>query len=97
MKKINYNDLTHYFLRPHSGLPRSYIDSCEKFFRELKNLIIRMSSHMIDQAAVKFWPWTSTVTSKGGASCPAPTQGNTCGDCRACWNRGSSNVSYGKH
>jgi len=38
MKKINYNDLTHYFLRPHSGLPRSYIDSCEKFFRELKNL-----------------------------------------------------------
>ena len=62
-----------------------------------QNLIIRMSSHMIDQAAVKFWPWTSTVTSKGGASCPAPTQGNTCGDCRACWNRGSSNVSYGKH
>jgi hypothetical protein len=62
-----------------------------------KNLIIRMSSHMIDQAAVKFWPWTSTVTSKGGASCPAPSQNNTCGDCRACWNRGSSNVSYGKH
>ena len=62
-----------------------------------QNLIIRMSSHMIDQAAVKFWPWTSTVTSKGGASCPAPSQNNTCGDCRACWNRGSSNVSYGKH
>ena len=41
-----------------------------------KNLIIRMSSHMIDQGPVKFWPWTSTVTSKGGASCPAPNQGN---------------------
>ena len=27
------------------------------------NLIIRMSSHMIDQGPVKFWPWTSTVTS----------------------------------
>ena len=38
MKKINHNDLTHYFLRPHQELPRSYIDSCEKFFRELKNL-----------------------------------------------------------
>ena len=28
-----------------------------------KNLIIRMSSHMIDQAPVIFWPWTSTVSS----------------------------------
>ena len=32
------------------------------------NLIIRMSSHMIDQPAVKFWPWTSTVTSGHDAS-----------------------------
>ena len=40
-----------------------------------KNLIIRMSSHMVDQGPVKFWPWTSTVTSTGGASCPAPNQG----------------------
>jgi hypothetical protein len=62
-----------------------------------ENLIIRMSSHMIDQGPVKFWPWTSTVTSKGGASCPAPNQNNNCGDCRACWNRSTPNVSYGKH
>jgi len=62
-----------------------------------KNLIIRMSSHMIDQGPVKFWPWTSTVTSKGGASCPAPSQGNSCRDCRQCWNRSTTNVSYGKH
>ena len=26
-----------------------------------ENLIIRMSSHMIDQGPVSFWPWTSTV------------------------------------
>ena len=38
MKRIKHNDLTHYFLRPHSQLPRAYLDSCEKFFRELKNL-----------------------------------------------------------
>ena len=40
MKKrnIKHNDLTHYFLRPHEQLPRAYLDSCEKFFRELKNL-----------------------------------------------------------
>jgi len=60
------------------------------------NLIIRMSSHMIDQPPVKFWPWTSTVTT-GNASCPAPAQGNKCGDCRACWDRSVPTVSYGKH
>ena len=60
------------------------------------NLIIRMSSHMIDQPPVKFWPWTSTVTT-GDASCPAPKQGNKCGSCRACWNRSVPAVSYGKH
>ena len=46
------------------------------------NLIIRMSSHMIDQGPVKFWPWTSTVTSQAGRTCPAPEQGNECGSCR---------------
>ena len=61
------------------------------------NLIIRMSSHMIDQAPVKFWPWTSTVTSGHDATCPAPKQGNKCGSCRACWDRSVSTVSYGKH
>jgi len=30
------------------------------------NLIIRMSSHMVDQPPVKFWPWTSTVISGAG-------------------------------
>jgi inorganic pyrophosphatase len=38
VKRIKHNDLTHYFLRPHEQLPRAYLDSCEKFFRELKNL-----------------------------------------------------------
>ena len=61
------------------------------------NLIIRMSSHMIDQSPVTFWPWTSTVTSGHDASCPAPKQGNQCGSCRACWNRSTPTVSYGKH
>ena len=63
-----------------------------------ENLIIRMSSHMVDQAPVKFWQWTSTVTSgQGSASCPAPSQGGQCGSCRQCWDRETPNVSYGKH
>ena len=32
MKRIKHNDLTHYFLREHSTLPRAYLASCEKFF-----------------------------------------------------------------
>ena len=62
-----------------------------------KNLIIRMSSHMVDQAPVTFWPWTSTVTSGQNATCPAPQQGGQCGSCRQCWTREVKNVSYGKH
>ena len=60
------------------------------------NLIIRISSHMIDQGPVKHWPWTSTVVTSG-RTCPAPEQGNSCGSCRACWDRSTANVAYGKH
>ena len=60
------------------------------------NLIIRMSSHMIDQQPVKFWPWTSTVSTKS-KTCPAQDQGNQCRDWRACWDRSVSNVTYPKH
>ena len=70
------------------------------------NLVIRMSSHMIDQGPVKSWPWTSTVQSPGAMRsshvqdsrrCPAKDQGNQCGDCRSCWNREVTNVTYPKH
>ena len=60
------------------------------------NLIIRISSHMIDQGPVKHWPWTSTVVTSG-RTCPAPEQGNACQDCRAGWDRSTPNVAYGKH
>jgi hypothetical protein len=36
VKKIKHNDLTHYFLRQHSELPRAYLASCKKFFNSLK-------------------------------------------------------------
>ena len=62
------------------------------------NLIIRMSSHMINQGPVKQWPWTSTVSSQDSErTCPAPEQGNSCQDCSACWDRSIPNVCYGKH
>ena len=60
------------------------------------NLIIRISSHMVDQGPVKHWPWTSTVVTSG-RTCPAPEQGNQCKSCRACWDRSTPNIAYGKH
>ena len=62
------------------------------------NLKIIISDHMIDQATpVKSWPFTSGVTTKHDATCPAPKQGNSCKDCRACWDRDVKRVTYGKH
>jgi|TARA_R110002051_G_scaffold133736_1_gene207015 hypothetical protein len=70
------------------------------------NLVIRMSSHMIDQGPVKSWPWTSTVQSPGAMrsshvqdsrQCPARDQGNQCKSCRSCWDRRVTNVTYPKH
>ena len=72
-----------------------------------KNLIIRFSVPMIDQSrhkAPKGWKNTSTVSSdlnktftSEGHFCPAPKQGNSCQDCRACWDGRISNIVYGKH
>jgi len=61
-----------------------------------KNLIIRSSGHKIDKPAPGFWPWTATVVTVE-KSCPAAEQGNQCQDCRACWDRSTPNIAYGKH
>jgi len=59
------------------------------------NLVIRFSPPMIGQRN-ESWPNSSMVVLKN-ASCPAPSQGNSCGDCRACWDPSVKVVSYGKH
>lgn len=64
------------------------------------NLVIRLSATMVDGAAPKAWPQTSTVHSANapvGHLCPAPQQGNKCGECRACWSRDVANISYHVH
>ena len=60
------------------------------------NLVIRFSAPMIDQAAPASWPNSSEVVTEG-ATCPAPHQGNSCGDCRNCWNPEIKTIKYGKH
>ena len=64
--------------------------------RAPSNLVIRFSAPMVDQAAPASWPNTSTVVT-AQATCPAPSQGNQCKDCRNCWNKEIKNISYGKH
>ena len=61
-----------------------------------KNLIIRLSGHMVDGQNATWWPWTSGVSSKS-KTCPAKDQGNQCKSCRSCWDRSVSNVTYPKH
>ena len=60
------------------------------------NLIIRLSGSKIDGPAPKSWPWTSSVVT-AGRTCPAPSQGNECKNCRACWDKDIKNIAYGKH
>jgi len=36
MKRIKHNDLLPWFTDDHGTLPKSYIKSCEKFFKELQ-------------------------------------------------------------
>lgn len=74
------------------------------------NLVVRVSSTMIDDAPISGYPNTSTVHSKGstphGHSCPASSPEHrslradnaaNCGDCRACWDKSVPNVSYPLH
>lgn len=64
------------------------------------NLIIRLSGSMVDGAAPRALPHTSTVTSThagDGHHCPARKQGNQCGACRACWDRSIPNIVYPLH
>lgn len=64
------------------------------------NLIVRVSATMIGDKP-RNAAHTSTVHKKGtahvGHACPASTQGNQCGACRACWNKDVANISYPLH
>lgn len=69
------------------------------------NLTVRISAHMVGHVPPRAplgLPY-STVTRDGGQDvgdchlCPAATQSNECGDCRACWTPSVSHVSYPIH
>jgi hypothetical protein len=54
MKRIKHRDLTHYFITDHQYLPRAYVASCERFFRELKNLkLARLTAANVQEARTR--------------------------------------------
>lgn len=66
------------------------------------NLTIRLSALMIDGPAPeaianRLGLVVSGVSKEAGFTCPSSTQGNVCGDCRACWDKSTFSVSYKKH
>jgi hypothetical protein len=66
------------------------------------NLVVRLSAPMIDGAPCPGNTGLNTSTihrnkDPHGFECGAPSRGGYCGDCRACWNRDVSNVSYAYH
>jgi hypothetical protein len=62
------------------------------------NLTVRISAPMIGRAPEKISGTTgSSVENPSAFQCPAPKQGNSCMECRACWNPKVEEVSYSQH
>jgi hypothetical protein len=66
------------------------------------NLVVRLSAHKVDFAppaklAKRLGVQTSSVVTSKDFTCPSSKQGNKCLECRACWDKSISNVSYSKH
>ena len=67
------------------------------------NLCVRASDSRLDRpgqpvpAGVTRSRVGSATDTEGGYQCPAPSQGNTCGDCRACWDGDTPLTRYAAH
>ena len=65
-----------------------------------KNLIVRVSSPMVDGPPPKGFKHTSTVHKNKkphGFDCVSRFQGNQCLTCTACWDKRIKNISYKEH
>jgi hypothetical protein len=65
------------------------------------NLTIRLSALKINGAPpttiAKLLGLVTSGVTKSGFNCPAPSQGNKCLSCRACWDKTVENVNYKLH
>ena len=78
-----------------------YWSKAQKMCEFPSNLIVRLSAPMKDSRVSPTWTkHTSSVSASmelSGHICPAPQQNNTCGDCRACWDKRVPNIVYKEH
>ena len=59
-----------------------------------KNLIIRVSAAMINDAPPSGFRLTATVAAGIGHACDAKERGDNCGACRVCWDKRVRNIDY---
>jgi hypothetical protein len=88
--------------RVHHWLPTREYGIVRKFLASSEapgNLNIRLSAHMIGESlrVVPAGCTASAVAAPSGYRCPARSQGNACGACRACWDRTVPEVTYAHH
>lgn len=96
--------VTHWLPTREYGIVRRYLSQGNTF---PPNLTVRISAAMVNSAAPSDFPNTSEVATddaamresvgRGAVACVAPTQGNACLDCRACWDRTVGTITYWKH
>jgi hypothetical protein len=102
---FNINTIARYTPNIQHWLPTKEAAVCREVLKEIgvlsPNLTIRISASMMDGKPPGWWPVTSTVYTKkpvdNSSRCPAPEQGNNCGECRKCWDKTVSLVSYHAH
>ena len=97
-------EVRHWLPTREYGMVRDYLRTYGEF---PTNLVVRVSAPMMDGAASAEFPHSSEVAktaeyaetrkANGANLCPAPTQGNKCLDCRACWDRTVPTVVYHAH
>lgn len=88
--------IKHWLPTQELGMVRAYLARGGKIPH---NLVVRVSSIIIDDTTRRNWPLTSSVAS-GAASgyvCPAPDQAHRCMTCRACWDRAVPHLTYRLH
>ena len=77
-KKINHNDLAPWFMADHRDLPKDYLESCEKFFAEIKatsnkrqatSSLTRMGIYSKDRPARRAVLETRRSTVSGSVPC----------------------------
>ncbi len=90
-------DILHWLPTREYKIVNSYIIN---FGQLPKNLVIRLSSHMIDQKPPKTRLNTSSVHKNKkafGIECQSYKNNNECGTCRDCWDSDIKNISYKYH